>query len=269
MFPKEFLIQKKTQALQKCKRYGIVGLALFIQVVSFAQAGNEIQVYSSPITPKAVTFAELHQNYTFRGTKNLVDKNAAHWINETLELTRGFGGNFELGLYTFTGISPDGKYVFLGNHIRPRYTVPASWGWKVGASLSMEIGYIKPDGEKNYVMDGELRPIIDKTIGKIYLGFNPNIGFVFTGPDRHAEIEPQVKVYYNVLDKFGIGIEYYSALGTFREIENVRNEEHLLGPMFNLLASSNWELETGFLFGLTPNSNQNIFKLLIGKRFGK
>jgi len=39
--------------------------------------------------------------------------------------------------------------------------------------------------------------------------------------------------------------------------------------MFNLLASSNWELETGFLFGLTPNSNHQILKLLIGRRFGK
>lgn len=269
MVPKEFPIRKKGRDVQIFKTYIIVVLALCIRVLSFAQADNEIQVYSSPITPNAVTFVELHQNYTFRGAKNLVDKNAAHWINETLELTRGFGGNFELGLYTFTGISPDGKYVFLGNHIRPRYTVPASWGWKVGASLSMEIGYIKPDGEKNYVMDGELRPIIDKTIGKIYLGFNPNIGFVFTGANRHAEIEPQVKVYYNVLNKFGIGIEYYSALGTFHEIENIQNEEHIIGPMFNLLASSNWELETGFLFGLTPNSNQNIFKLLIGRRFGK
>ncbi len=133
----------------------------------------------------------------------------------------------------------------------------------------MEIGYIKPDGQKNYIMDGELRPIIDKTIGKIYLGFNPNIGFVFTGPDRHAKIEPQFKTYYNVYNKFGLGIEYYSSLGTFGKIEGIHNQEHIIGPMFNLLASSNWELETGFLFGLTPNSNQKIFKLLIGRRFGK
>ena len=133
----------------------------------------------------------------------------------------------------------------------------------------MEIGYIKPDGANSYVMDGELRPIIDKTIGKIYLGFNPNIGFVFTGPGRHAEIEPQFKAYYNVHDKFGLGIEYYSLIGTFRKLENIHDGEQIIGPMFNLLASSDWELETGFLFGLTPNSNHTIFKLLVGRRFGK
>ncbi len=246
-----------------------LSIIVFSPSISSAQADNEIQVYSSPITPKAVTFVELHQNYTFNGSKYLADKNEAHWINETLEITRGFGGNFELGFYTFTGFAPNGKYVFLGNHIRPRYTVPASWGWKLGASLSMEIGYIRPDGQNSYVMDGELRPIIDKTIGKVYLGFNPNIGFVFTGPDRHAEIEPQFKAYYNVHNKFGLGIEYYSSLGTLAKIANIDNQEHIIGPMFNLLSSSEWELETGFLFGLTPNSNQQIFKLLIGRRFGK
>lgn len=269
MYRKQLPIQKTRSLLRKFKKCVGILLAILIPAITLAQADNEIQVYPSPITPKAVTFLELHQNYTFNGSKYLTDKNAAHWINETLEITRGLGGNFELGFYTFTGFSPDGKYVFLGNHIRPRYTVPASWGWKVGASLSMEIGYIKPDGGKSYVMDGELRPIIDKTIGKVYLGFNPNIGFVFTGPDKHAEIEPQFKVYYNVLNKFGLGIEYYSGLGTFTHLENIHNQEHIIGPMFNLLSSVNWELETGFLFGLTPSSNQQIFKLLIGRRFGK
>jgi hypothetical protein len=254
---------------QKIKVVTATFLLVVIPAILMAQADNEIQVYSSPITSKGITFIELHQNYTFKGSDYLADPKSAHWINETLEITRGFGSNFELGFYTFTAITPDGKYVFLGNHIRPRFTVPASWGWKVGASLSMEIGYIKPDGQNNFIMDGELRPIIDKTIGKIYLGFNPNIGFAFTGADKHAEIEPQFKTYYNFHNKFGIGIEYYSSLGTFNQIENIHNQEHILGPMFNLLASSNWELETGFLFGLTPNSNHQIFKLLIGRRFGK
>ena len=259
----------KKSALEKMKIFCFCFLVLCLPIFTFAQADNEIQVYSSPITPKGVTFVELHQNYTFQGSKYLTDKNAARWVNETLEITRGIGGNFELGFYTFTGISPDGKFEYLGNHIRPRFTVPASWGWKVGASLSMEIGFIKPDGENKYVMDGELRPIIDKTLGKVYLGFNPNIGFVFTGPNRHAEIEPQFKTYYNFHDKFGLGIEYYSSLGTFSKIETTNYQEHILGPMLNLLSSPDWELETGFLFGLTPNSNQMIFKLLVGRRFGK
>ncbi len=248
----------------------IVGILFCLYpIITAAQADNEIQVYASPITPKAVTFFELHQNYTFKGSDFLENPDAAHWLNETLEITRGFGGNFEMGIYTFTGISPDGKFEYLGSHLRPRFTVPQSWGWKVGASISMEIGFIRPDGQSNYVMDGELRPIIDKQIGNCYFSFNPNFSFQFSGNDKHVGIEPQFKAYYNFNDQFGLGIEYYSYLGTFSKIDPGNMQEHLLGPMFNLLSSPGWELETGFLFGLTPNSNQEIFKLLVGRRIGK
>jgi hypothetical protein len=242
-------------------------LMLIAPVLTFAQADNEIQVYASPITPDGVTFLELHQNYTFKGSDYLADPHSAHWLNETVEITRGFGGSVESGLYFFTGISPSGKVEFLGSHIRPRVTVPESWGWDVGASVSMELGFIKPDGESKFVMDGELRPIVDKTIGNFYCAFNPNIGFVFTGSEKEARIEPQLKAYYNVDNQFGVGIEYYSSLGTFSAIDPGSVQEHVLGPMFNLLSSSSWELETGFLFGLTPNSNHQVFKLLIGRRF--
>jgi hypothetical protein len=43
-------------------------------------------------------------------------------------------------------------------------------------------------------------------------------------------------------------------------------QEHLLGPMIDLYLHPMWEVNSGFLFGLTKNSNQRIFKLLIGRR---
>lgn len=234
-----------------------------------AQADNEIQVYASGITPKQVTFVELHQNYTFNGIKGLADPSSARWIFETLEITRGLGKGWEMGLYTFTGIAPNGKYVFLGNHIRPRFTIPESWGWKVGASISLELGYIRPDANSPYVMDGELRPIIDKSFGNWYFSLNPNVAFNLTGANKFFGIGPQFKAVYNVQQKFGLGIEYYSSLGTFKKFYPFKEEEHLLGPMFDLYSSSKWEMQTGFLFGLTPGSNQQIFKLIVGRRFAK
>mgnify|MGYP007070995115 CR=1 FL=1 len=230
------------------------------------QADYEIQVYASAITPQNVTLTELHSNYTFNGIKGLANPKSARWINESIEITHGFGHNFELGFYMFTGISPDGKWTYFGNHIRPRVTVPEEWGWNFGASLSLELGFIKLDPSGKYVMDGELRPILDKTLGDLYVSFNPNIGFALTGPERFFEIAPQLKTVYNVKQKFGLGFEYYSALGTFARIEPFKSQEHLLGPIFDLYSSKKWELQTGFLFGLTPGSNQQIFKILVGRR---
>jgi hypothetical protein len=90
----------------------------------------------------------------------------AKWVNETLEITHGFGKNFEIGFYTFSGFAPNREgFQYLGNQIRPRITFPESWKWKVGASLSLEFGFFRPDDTSNFAWQGELRPILDKTIG--------------------------------------------------------------------------------------------------------
>ena len=231
------------------------------------QADNEIQVYASAITPKKVTLLELHQNYTFNGMKGLPDPKQARWLEETVEITRGLGGNFELGFYTFTGISPDGHFEYLGNHIRPRYTFPVSDHFKFGTSISLELGFIRPDAASSFQMDGELRPIIDRTFGHCYFSFNPNVAFVLTGDNKAFKFGPQFKAVYVVPNKFGLGFEYYSDLGRFSNLSPFKQQEHLLGPMFDLYSNPNWELQTGVLFGLTPGSNQQVFKLIAGRRF--
>lgn len=240
-----------------------------LPIIVFAQADNEIQVYSSPITQKGVTFVELHSNYTFNGIKYLPDPSVARYVNESLEITHGSGGNFEMGVYFFTAFVPDGGYQYLGSHIRPRITVPEKWKWPFGASLSIEFGFIRPNKDSDFVWDGEIRPIIDKTLGNWYFSFNPNLEFVISGDKKGLDITPQFKTVYTINGKIGVGFEYYSSLGTFRKLLPAKEEEHLLGPMIDIYCLKDWEVNTGFLFGLTPNSNQAIFKLLVGRRFAK
>ena len=77
------------------------------------------------------------------------------------------------------------------------------------------------------------------------------------------------KTVYAIPGKFGLGFEYYSDLGSFSHFNSFKQQEHLLGPVFDLYSSPNWELQTGILFGLTPGSNQQVFKLIAGRRFKK
>jgi hypothetical protein len=248
-------------------RFVLIAYCVTISVSAFAQAENEIQVYASPtIGAKRIIF-ELHNNYTFQGSKYLVDPKDARWLNHTLEITYGIAKDFEIGFYTFVAMSPEGKYQYLGNQIRPRVTAPQKWNLPFGASISAEFGRFRDDIFTEFYWQGEIRPIIDKTFGNVYASFNPNIDFIVSGPDKKWGFSPQFKTYYNVRQKWGIGLEYYSGLGDFGNFLPVNEQEHLLGPMFDLLAYPKWELQTGFLFGLTPNSNQSIFKLLIGRRF--
>lgn len=244
----------------------LLQILLSITILSYSQADNEIQVYASPTIQNKWTIFELHNNYTFQGSKLLLNPKNAHWYNTTLEITHGFGKNFEIGFYTFAGIEPGGGYTYLGNQIRPRVTVPDSWQWSFGASLSAEFGFFRPSDTSKFVWQGELRPIMDKTWGDFYLAFNPNIEFAITGDDKGIGLAPQFKAVYTMQQKVGFGIEYYAGLGEFRDIQPFKMQEHLLGPIVDLYLHPMWEVQTGFLFGLTENSNQRIFKLLIGRR---
>src|SRR3990170_8678339 len=111
-------------------RYTLIILyVLLIHNLVSAQADKEIQVYASPTIQQNWTIFELHSNYTFKGSKLLNDPRSAEWMNETLEITHGFGRNFEIGFYTFMGIAPGGGFQYQGNQIRPRLTVPENWKW--------------------------------------------------------------------------------------------------------------------------------------------
>jgi len=178
-----------------------------MQYFAQAQADNEIQVYASPTIQHNWTIFELHSNYTFKGSKYLTDPKTARWTNETLEITHGFGKNFEIGFYTFTAFSPAKHFQWLGNQIRPRVTIPDSWKWSLGASLSAEFGFFRPSDTSRYVWQGEIRPIIDKTNGDWYFSFNPNIDFVLTGSEKGAGFSPQFKTVYTMRQKIGFGIE--------------------------------------------------------------
>ena len=242
---------------------------LLLQELANAQADNEIQVYASPTIQHKWTIFELHSNHTFEGSKFLADPKSVHWTNETLEITHGIGKNFEIGFYTFTGIAPGGSYQYQGNQIRPRITVPEKWKWSFGASLSVEFGFFRPSDTVKFFWQGEIRPIIDKTIRNWYFAFNPNMGFVLTGSEKGVSIAPQLKTVCTIDNKIGIGIEYYSDLGSFKKILGLKFQEHLIGPMIDLYIDPKWEINGGFLFGLTENSNQGILKILLGRRIGK
>lgn len=240
-----------------------------VSLAAFAQADNEIQVYASPTVGKSLTMFELHSNYTFMGRKDLPDPKSANYLNESVEITHGFSNNFEIGLYVFTTLDPNGKYQYLGSHIRPRITAPDSWNWKIGASISAEFGFFRHGIDHPFYWEGEIRPILDKTIKNWYFSFNPDIDFILSGAEKHFGIGPQFKTVYTIKQKVGVGFEYYPELGTFRKINPINEEQHLLGPMIDLYLSSQWECNAGFLFGLTPGSNQQIAKLIIGRRIGK
>ena len=138
----DFLISQKHKMRISAAALLIAGI--LSACTSLAQGDNEIQVYASPTIGEKKTIVELHNNYTFKGSKNLVDPRSARWLNHTLEITHGIAANVEIGFYTFVTLSPDGRYQYLGNQIRPRVTAPDTWNLPFGISFSASISVSLP-----------------------------------------------------------------------------------------------------------------------------
>ncbi len=237
-----------------------------------AQDNYEIQVYDSKLVPTACTMVELHSNYTFNGFKDTIHGvlPTNHALHETIEITRGICPWLEIGFYQFLTRNDDMKPDYVGNHIRPRIAVPEKYKLPVGLSLSTEFGYQDP----KYCADSwtlEIRPIIDKTIGKFYIGINPVVDYSFQGENAGKPVvfSPNAKVSVAVCRKLQIGFEYYNTMGPFGNFDQLNQQPHQLALAFDFDLAPEWELNIGYVKGLTSAVESDIFKVILGRRFGK
>lgn len=248
-------------------KISIFTICLFIVNMACGQDNYEIQVYASPTQTKGSTMFELHSNYTFDGSKNSIDgvRPSNHALHETLEITHGVTGNFEIGFYFFTNYTGRYGYKYVGSHIRPRISVPEKWHWPFGASLSTEIGF-QSRGYSEDTWSIEVRPIIDKQFHKLYLSFNPTFGIGLSGSHDHTpSFEPNLKTSYT-FNKIALGLEYYGNIGQLDFIPRVSQENHALFAVADLSADPRWEVNFGPGWGLTPASDGFVFKLIVGRR---
>ncbi len=245
-------------------------LFLMLSVVIKAQDNYEIQVYGSETVEKGHTMVELHSNFTFAGSTTINDGvlPTNHVFHETIEITHGWTTWFETGFYFFNTIGNDGRTAYVGSHIRPRVAVPESWKWPVGVSLSTEFGFQKSAYSAN-TATLEIRPIIDKKWGKIYIALNPTLDQSFAGPDanRGMIFSPNVKGSYDVSKVVALGLEYYGSTGPFFHYDPYQEEEHQLFIATDLNFDPNWEFNAGYGRGFTNATDKSIFKVILGRRF--
>jgi hypothetical protein len=233
------------------------------------QENYEIQVYPYETVERGRTMVELHSNFTFRGRRS--EDNGVlptnHQLHETIEVTHGFNGWFELGLYLFTSRSAAQGLDWVGNHIRPRVRVPESWHWPVGVSLSNEVGYQR----RRYATDTwtwEMRPIVDKQLGRWYLSLNPTLGRSLHGESagQGFVFSPNLKVSYDFTKAITGGIEYYGSVGPLTGFDPIDRQQHQIFPAIDLNLSPKWEVNFGLGVGLTKSTDRLIAKLILGYR---
>ncbi len=214
---------------------------------------------------------ELHSNFTFSGSKDKVGSviPTEHALHETIEITHGWNDWAETGFYIFTSANPGYGWQYVGSHIRPRVRAPSSWHWPVGVSISTEIGYQRPPFSAD-TWNWEIRPIIDKQLGKTYFSFNPTFDRSFHGPGVNDGVvfAPNFKYGYDLTKKVSAGFEYYGAVGRFYSWDPFRQQEHQFVPSIDLDLGADWEFNFGVGVGVTQSTDHLLVKLILGRRFG-
>jgi hypothetical protein len=252
-----------------------IGLAIALLATfcttAWSQGNYEIQVYGAETVAPGATMVELHSNFTFQGSKTVIDSQrpTEHQLHETLEITHGFNEWFETGFYIFTSADATYGWNWVGDHIRPRFRIPESWKWPVGLSLSQEFGYQRAVYSAD-TWTWEIRPIIDKQLGKLYLSFNPTFDRSFHGPSTRKgfEFSPNFKAGYDITKKINAGLEYYGALGSITGFDPLREQQQQIVPTVDLNLSPNWEFNLGVGVGVTQGTDHLLVKMILGRRFG-
>jgi hypothetical protein len=235
-----------------------------------AQGNYEIQVYGADTVPAKNLMVELHSNYTPSGQTRTIDGvyPTNHQEHETLELTQGINNWSEVGFYVFTSEQNGHGIQWVGDHIRPRVRAPDSWHLPVGLSLSTEIGYQRavysPD-----TWTWELRPIIDKTMGRWYFALNPALERTWHGPDvkQGLGFSPAVKVSYDFTREISAGLEYYADYGRLWDWDTLHNQQQQIFAVTDLNVSPKWEINIGVGIGPTAATDHLIVKGILGRRF--
>jgi hypothetical protein len=244
-------------------------LALAAPLPALAQANYEIQVYGADTVPPQNLMVEVHSNFTVEGQTQTLGGvyPTNHQEHETLELTEGVNDWSEVGFYVFTSEQDGHGVQWVGDHIRPRVKVPESWDWPVGFSVSTEIGYQRAQYSPD-TWTWEIRPIIDKAIGRWYFALNPALERTLHGPDVNQGLgfSPAAKISYDFTRTVSGGIEWYADYGAIRAPAAVHDQQQQVFAVVDLNVSPVWEFNFGIGLGATGSTDHLIVKAIVGRR---
>jgi hypothetical protein len=140
----------------------------------------------------------------------------------------------------------------------------------VGLSLSTEFGPTQRKFDTSE-LGIEVRPIVDQTIGQLYWAFNPNVEWSMEGPDaghglHGMNFNPNIKLAWQLNRKIAVGTEYYGTTGSIVHLAPTAEQSHMLYPSIDLYLSDDWEFNAGYGVKLSGVGDQNVFKVIVGRR---
>ncbi len=235
----------------------------------------EIQVYDGTANAPGVPGLELHMNTVAVGlttSPSPPEYPQNHQSHLTLEPSIGLFPWWELGGYFETAIrGTQGEFDYAGVKLRNKFVTPPNWSphWRLGLNIEFSL---LPQGYDRDRWGNELRPIVAFENRLFEIVVNPIVDSSLAGPDASAgpTFQPCLSAVYKVHESVSFGVEYYTNLGPFSTgFLPLREQEHYLYEVFNLLSVEHYELNAGVGEGLTAGSNPLILKVILGYEWEK
>lgn len=230
----------------------------------------EIQIYPVETAPQDHLTIELHSNTVSTATGAQARTQLhLYQIHETLEATYGLLPHLEVGQYLATARLDNGNYEYAGSRTKIHFGGigdPEQSPLALGANI--EFDYMRRASEEN-PLTLELRPIIEKRFGRLWLVGDFVFEKPFAGPGTHRgfTLQPSGLVSYDLFRWLTPALEYYGDMGPLRAMPSAQRQQHFVVPTVNLHLARQLELNLGVGFGVTRASNGTILKSIVGWTF--
>jgi hypothetical protein len=229
----------------------------------------EIQVYDATANAPGVPGLELHLNYWPTGERSSdppeVPLNGQ--FHATLEPSLGVLPFWELGAYLQAAVRSDGELDWAGVKLRSKFVTPPGWHahWRLGANF--ELSYLPPAYDHDR-WGLEVRPIVAWQDDDWLFALNPILDQPLAGSDASSgpSFQPAFKGARSI-GPIALGIEYYATIGALSAPLPLREQEHLLFEVLDVISLPRIELSAGVGEGLTAASAGLVLKAVLGYSF--
>jgi len=241
----------------------VILLLLVCAAALRAQDPFEIHVYEYEPLPLGTFVYEAHTNYVPSGTKTydgLVGPTQDQF-HFTSELTAGITDDFRAAFVLLTARRPCHPLEYAGFRVLPHIYAPSRWRLPLNLSFVAEFSFAEAEYVEN-PWQVELRPIVEKHIGRLQLDGNPVFSRALRGLNNSQgwAFEPAARIGWQVSRTFTPSMEYYSSWGPVRHFEAVHDQIQQIFAGGDLRLRENFMWSFGVGFGLTEAGSKLILK---------
>jgi hypothetical protein len=251
----------------------VLGVLLLLPAAAMAQVDPfEFEVYPYQTTGHGVLEIESLNSVVADGHSESDAGTSSgefpsnHMYRTALEVTYGLGQKLEVAAYLNLA-HPNGEELqYAGSKFRLRGSLfeqgqlPVDLGWYA------ELEWNRTPQFDDSELELDLRPIIEKDIGRFALALNPKFEkAIFVGPDKNKGFEfgYVAGLYYSTLRWLSPGVEFYGGIGLLDDSDPLHEQQHYIFPVLRGELPGGLEYNLGPGIGLTRGSDQVIVKFNI------